>query len=203
MVRALPVVLRSVVGQLQINFVSPECPPHSDECVVISNGKGISLARREGHRTTNSQLQYVSLKLCGGQLCLLSHLVSQSQKLNKRNGSIMRKLFNDEAGFIISAELVLVLTIAVLGMVVGLVSVRDSLLNEMCDISSAFGAVNQSFDFRGASKEASGAKGHHAIVAGAGFADTTDDCDCKIVTYSDVCGKPDASGGTVAEGNLP
>ena len=42
----------------------------------------------------------------------------------------MRKLINDEAGFIISAEFVLVLTIAVLGMVVGLASMRDSLTGE-------------------------------------------------------------------------
>ena len=115
----------------------------------------------------------------------------------------MRKLFNDEVGFVVSAELVLVLTIAVLGMVVGLVSVRDSILNELCDISSAFGAIDQSYDFRGAQKDSAGAKGHHANIHGAGFNDTTDDCDCKVVTYNDVCGKPDASGGTDNEGNLP
>ena len=37
----------------------------------------------------------------------------------------LSKLANDELGFIISAELVLVMTIAVLGMVVGLTAVRD------------------------------------------------------------------------------
>ena len=35
-------------------------------------------------------------------------------------------LLNDEAGFIISAELVLVITIGVLAMVVGLTAVRDA-----------------------------------------------------------------------------
>lgn len=43
------------------------------------------------------------------------------------------KLAGDEAGFVITAELVLVLTIAVLAMVVGLTAVRDSITQEMND----------------------------------------------------------------------
>ena len=106
-----------------------------------------------------------------------------------------------ESGLILSAEMVLVLTIGVLGMVVGLASMRDSLLNEFCDLSSAFGALDQSYSFRGALKQSAGANGFHAKVHGAGFNDTTDDCDCKIVTYNDVCGKNDASLGIANEGN--
>lgn len=113
----------------------------------------------------------------------------------------MRKLINDEAGFVVSAELVLVLTIAVLGMVVGLTSVRDSLLNEFCDLSSAFGALDQSYNYRGALKAAAGTPAHHARVYGAGFNDGSDDCDCKNISYPDVCGKDDASGAGDNEGN--
>lgn len=108
----------------------------------------------------------------------------------------MRKLFNDEAGFVVSAELVLVLTIAVLGMVVGLTSVRDSILNEFCDLSSAFGALDQSYNYRGALKAAAGTPPWHARVLGAGFNDGQDDCDCRNVSYPDVTGKNDASGAT-------
>ena len=114
----------------------------------------------------------------------------------------MRKLFNDEAGFIVSAELVLVLTIGVLGMVVGLASIRDALITEMCDLSNAFGALDQSYDYRSVFKESAGTKGHHAITFGSGFADAGDDCDCKPHTFVDVCGKPDSSTGAVHEGNL-
>ena len=114
----------------------------------------------------------------------------------------MRKLFNDEVGFVISAELVLVLTIAVLGMVVGLTSMRDSINSELVDLSNAFGAIDQSFNIRGSFKDSNTDK-PHAQVAGFGFADRGDDCDCRPLEYIDVCGKPDSSSGAIAEGNLP
>lgn len=103
----------------------------------------------------------------------------------------MRKLFNDEAGFIVSAELVLVLTIAVLGMVVGLGSVKDAVTNELNDLADAFGVVDQSYSVRGlvaSSDNGPAAKGH-ASAAGFGFNDRQDDCDCKGIAISDVCGK--------------
>ena len=113
----------------------------------------------------------------------------------------MRKLFNDEAGFVVSAELVLVLTIAVLGMVVGLASVRDSLTGEFNDLSAAFGAVNQTFHLRTVSKAGGTTKGH-GLVSGFGYDDRADDCDCVGITYTDVCGKTDSStGGSTNEGN--
>lgn len=114
----------------------------------------------------------------------------------------MRKLFNDEAGFVVSAELVLVLTIAVLGMVVGLASVRDAVNAELVDLSNAFGAVDQTYNIRGTLKASSTAKPHGA-AAGFGFADRADDCDCVPITYVDVCGKPDTGAGALNEGNLP
>ena len=117
----------------------------------------------------------------------------------------MQKLFNDEAGFVISAELILVLTIAVLGMVVGLVAVRDAALNEMNDLSHAIGAIDQSFSFTGAfkPKDCSCEGKPHGRVFGAGFRDRGDDCDCKPLEYLDTCGKPDSSSGAINEGNQP
>ena len=112
----------------------------------------------------------------------------------------MRKLFNDEAGFVITAELVLVLTIAVLGMVVGLTAVRDAITQEMNDLSNAFGAVDQSYNVVGVRKPKLDGK-PHASIAGFGYNDVGDDCDCKALKYHDVCGKPDASNGADHEGN--
>lgn len=114
----------------------------------------------------------------------------------------MKKLFNDEAGFVISAELVLVLTIAVLGMVVGLASMRDSINAELVDLSNAFGAIDTSYNVRGSFKESNTEK-PHAEVAGFGFRDRGDDCDCKGIEYVDVCGKSDSSSGLRHEGNRP
>lgn len=114
----------------------------------------------------------------------------------------MRKLFNDEAGFIVSAELVLVLTIGVLAMVVGLASLRDSITSELIDLSDAFGAIDQSYNFSTISKAATApTNGVHGIAFGAGYNDNGDDCDCNAITHTDVCGKDDASNGTANEGN--
>lgn len=113
----------------------------------------------------------------------------------------MRRLFYDEAGFVISAELVLVLTIAVLGMVVGLTAVRDSITQELNDLSAAFGAIDQTFNVVGLSKPKLAGK-PHAAVAGFGFQDNADDCDCRPIVLTDICGKPDTSTGPANEGNL-
>ena len=110
------------------------------------------------------------------------------------------KLKADENGFVISAELVLVMTIAVLGMVVGLTAVRDSITQELNDISHAFGAVNQSYNVNGLKKEL-WYGGVHAYVAGFGFNDASDDCDCKPITFIEVSGKFDSSNGRPNEGN--
>ncbi len=119
---------------------------------------------------------------------------------SEKGTQIMRKLFNDEVGFVISAELVLVMTIAVLGMVVGLASVRDAINAEMVDLSNAFGAIDQSYNVRGSYKDATTSK-HHARVAGFGYKDKTDDCDCKPLEYVEVCGKSQFGSGTENEGN--
>lgn len=115
----------------------------------------------------------------------------------------MRKLFNDEAGFIVSAELVLVLTIGVLGMVVGLASLRDSLTSELIDLSDAFGAVDQSYNYNTLTKVGISAAGTttHGRVHGSGYNDNGDNCDCAAVTFTDVTGKTDISGGDADEGN--
>ncbi len=112
----------------------------------------------------------------------------------------MKRFLNEETGFVVSAELVLVLTIAVLAMVVGLSAVRDSLSHELVDLGNSFGAVNQTYNVNGLSKPKFHGKAHSAI-AGFGFSDNADDCDCPGLTITDVCGKMDASSGAPNEGN--
>ena len=79
-------------------------------------------------------------------------------------------LINDEAGFIISAELVLVSTIAVLAMVVGLSEVAINVNNELEDVGSAFGALNQTYCLKGI-------LGCQGYVSGTEFRDNIDHCD--------------------------
>ena len=79
-------------------------------------------------------------------------------------------LWNDEAGFIVSAELVLIATVAVLAMVVGLSEVAHAVNQELEDVASAFGSVNQSFRYQGLT-------GHGGSSGGACFEDRIDFCD--------------------------
>lgn len=106
----------------------------------------------------------------------------------------LKALYNDEAGFIVSAELVLVLTIGVLAMVVGLHAVAKSITMELNDVANAFGAINQSYTYLGLDKP------RHAWVVGSGFHDHRDRCDCTIIQQPFPRVKIDNSS-NVSEGN--
>jgi hypothetical protein len=82
---------------------------------------------------------------------------------------MIQQLWTDEAGVVVSAELVLVLTILVLGVLVGLTSVRDQVVQELADVGAAIARLNQSYSF-------SGVSGHHGSTAGSVFADQLDSC---------------------------
>ena len=106
---------------------------------------------------------------------------------------MLRNFWNDQNGFVISAELVLVLTIGVLAMIVGLSEVAVAVNTELNDISSAIGAMNQSFTYVGfgSTKGTGGGLKIKNSVNGASFVDTGDDCDCN--TSCDlVCGNTQA-----------
>ncbi len=64
--------------------------------------------------------------------------------------SVLRQLWMDEAGFIISTELVLVATILVLSMVVGMKKISSQVLAEMSDVGNAIGYLDQGYSYAGA-----------------------------------------------------
>ena len=90
--------------------------------------------------------------------------------------NLITNLLNDEAGFIVSAELVLVATIGVLSLIVGLTEVAFNINQELEDVGSAFGSINQTYQYNGVA----GSKGK---AEGSAFWDNRDagDCDCDIV----------------------
>jgi len=96
---------------------------------------------------------------------------------------MLTTFWNDESGVIISAELVLVLTIAVLAMIVGLSEVAVAVNTELNDVSNAIGALNRSYSFTGFCSFSQGK--FKSSVAGSSFVDNFDDCDtnttCDIV----------------------
>jgi hypothetical protein len=58
---------------------------------------------------------------------------------------ILRRLWKDEGGFVVSAELVLVASVAILAMIVGLAAYRDAIIDELADNGKAINALNQSY----------------------------------------------------------
>ena len=93
---------------------------------------------------------------------------------------MLRKLLQDETGFIVSAELVLVATLLVIGLIVGLSEIQHAIVNELNDVSDAIGKLNQSYSFSGFNKTDNGVV--HAFTRGSTFVDTAENCDCNQCT---------------------
>ena len=80
--------------------------------------------------------------------------------------TLWNKLIANESGLILSAELVLILTIGVIGMVTGLACVQQAVVYELNDLGLAFSSLNQTYwtpSYRGGS-----------FVAGSSFIDIHD-----------------------------
>lgn len=80
---------------------------------------------------------------------------------------ITNRLWNDEAGFIVSLELILIATIVVIGMITGLATVRNAVVQELSDVAGAVQDINQSYTFNSAA-------GPISNTAGSVFVDTMD-----------------------------
>ena len=98
---------------------------------------------------------------------------------------MFRKFWHDEAGVVISAEIALILTIAVIAVIVGLSEVAIAINTELNDISNAIGALDQSYFFAGMCGHDQQSGKMKSFVAGSRFNDRIDDCDrnnsCDIV----------------------
>ena len=77
------------------------------------------------------------------------------------------KLWNDDCGALIATEWVFVATILVLGIITGLVAVRQAVIDELNDFANAVLSLNQSFSFSGQSN-------CQSSTAGSQFIDSTD-----------------------------
>jgi hypothetical protein len=62
---------------------------------------------------------------------------------------MLKRLWNAEGGAILSAELIILMTMLVIGLMVGLHAVQSALVTELTDVGQAIGAMNQSFSFPG------------------------------------------------------
>src|SRR5947209_295587 len=76
-----------------------------------------------------------------------------------------------QAGFVVTAELLLISTVLVLGLLTGWTKVRDQVLAELSDTGSAIGAINQSYTVHGTTWDGTNTI---AQVSGFAFADLSD-----------------------------
>lgn len=83
---------------------------------------------------------------------------------------VLCKLWNDDAGVVLSSELVLILTILVIGMIAGLSALQISVVQELGDVAAAFGAISQSYSYGGVTSCC-------ATTDGSFFDDLGDQCD--------------------------
>jgi Flp pilus assembly pilin Flp len=86
-----------------------------------------------------------------------------------------RDLWEDEAGMIISAELIVISTVLVIGLITGLTCVQQALVAEFRDLGLAFSGMNQSYgtpSYFGCFKW----WGRTSFVAGSRFTDVYDGC---------------------------
>jgi hypothetical protein len=77
-----------------------------------------------------------------------------------------------QAGFIVTIELLLLATICVIGLIVGMTNVRDSVLAELSDVSETIGNLDQSYSISAVSNAAG-----TAATAGSIFVDARDTVD--------------------------
>ena len=111
-----------------------------------------------------------SLRLSRGYgICVISG-PNFMQKEGEVEMHVLRQLWADEAGFVVSSELVLIATMLVIAMVVGLQTVRDGVLQELGDVGAAIGAISQDYSYGGAT-------GHCSSINGSQYIDATDACE--------------------------
>ncbi len=80
------------------------------------------------------------------------------------------QLIRDDRGFVISIELVLLASIAVIGLIAGFSAMRDAVLSELSDVAGSVQSLNQSYIYYGV-------QGHSGATAGSSHVDRLDFCD--------------------------
>jgi hypothetical protein len=63
----------------------------------------------------------------------------------------MVRLWNDDAGYLLSAESVFLFTIVVLGLLTGWVAIRNSVVSELTEVSNAIASLDQAYNYSGLS----------------------------------------------------
>jgi len=76
---------------------------------------------------------------------------------------LFQRLWNDDRGALIATEWVFVATILILGIITGLIAVRQAVISELTEFANAVMALNQTFSFAGQSNCLSSTAGSATI----------------------------------------
>jgi len=99
-----------------------------------------------------------------------------------------KRLWLDERAVVVSMDLLLISTILALGLIVGLVSLRDQIVQEFGDMAAAVGNLNQSYSF--AAVTVADPVNGDSWVAGSSFIDQADFCEQGTTEGSGVNDSP-------------
>jgi hypothetical protein len=81
--------------------------------------------------------------------------------------SILQRLWGDDSGVILTLEIILIATVVLLGVLVGLASLRDGIITELADLGGSISNLDQSYVLHGAVS-------HSSATAGTVFNDLND-----------------------------
>lgn len=94
-----------------------------------------------------------------------------------------RSLLRDERGFVITAELILISTVLVLGLVAALSAVKTAVAGELVDVANAVGSLNQSYYTHGFKGCRTSTGVVRARTYGSAFLDRSDSTDEQIADF--------------------
>ena len=96
--------------------------------------------------------------------------------------NLLKSFVCGEEGFLLSTEGILIGTIAILGMLVGLVAIRDAVALELQDFGIAVGSLSQEYTYVGISDATT------STVMGSAFNDTAEASDTASIDVTSPTG---------------
>lgn len=87
--------------------------------------------------------------------------------------NLMRQFWQDEAGVIVSTEIILIMMLLVFGLIAGMVSLRDAVAQELGDTGTMVNSLNQTYSFLGHTNTATNVI--NAATPSSSFADLLDE----------------------------
>ena len=128
--------------------------------------------------------------------------------------NLLKAFRRDEHGVILSAEIVIVGTVLVIGVMTGMACLQKSVNNELGDLAKAFDSIDQSYSFSGHRKagRSNGSGDCCAFTAGSAFVNNECNanvcqndiigCEGQVMLHSESCGTCSSCGGQCSDGGV-